>query len=135
MQKVIEGIKGKKTFSEVTIKEFAPAGKWADTVAGGMKKMKTAQLRKLFTSIKQIERKVQGKEDAAPFEGAEIYMLVPHLAYAKARDLITGDFFDLIKTIIGNGDKENGKIDTVGDFRRFVEFMTAVVAYQKQYSK
>lgn len=39
-----------------------------------------------------------------------------------------------MKTIIGNGGDKD-KIQTVGDFRRFVEFMTAVVAYQKQYSK
>lgn len=93
MRKIIEQIEKKTSFSEVSIKEFAPAGKWADTVAGGMKKMKTAQLRKLFTSIKQVERKVQGKKEADKFEGAELYMLVPHLAYAKARELITGDFF------------------------------------------
>ncbi|OKY76864.1 MAG: type III-A CRISPR-associated protein Csm2 [Desulfobulbaceae bacterium DB1] len=132
MNDIIDAIKRKTSFSEVTVKEFAPAGKWAETVAKGMEKMKTAQLRKLFTSIKQIERKVQGRENAEAFDSPELYMLLPHLAYAHARKLVTPNFFDLMKTIIGDGGN-NAKIKTVGDFRQFVQFMTAVVAYQKQF--
>lgn len=130
IQGITSEIKKKKSFHNVAIKEFAPAGKWADTVAKEMN-MKTAQLRKLFSSIKQLERKVQGKKESEQFEEAELYMLVPYLAYANARKLISKDFFELIKTIIGDGGA-TGTIKTVGDFNQFVKFMTAVVAYQKQ---
>ncbi|PIS38398.1 MAG: type III-A CRISPR-associated protein Csm2, partial [Nitrospirae bacterium CG08_land_8_20_14_0_20_52_24] len=105
-----------------------PPEKWADTIAKDQD-MKTTQLRKVFTSIKQIELRVKGEDDEKDFNDSSLFMLVPHLAYAKARGFIKADFYELIKTIIGNG--QNGKIKKVKDFRRFSEFMTAIVAYHK----
>lgn len=124
-----------KTFKDVSARDFAPPGKWADDVAKNKvgKKMKTTQLRKVFTSIKQMEQKVKGKNKTDKFEDPALYMLIPHLAYAKARDFIEDDFYKLMKNIIGDGD--SGKIKTVEDFQRFVEFMTAIVAYHKEQHK
>ena len=117
-----------KSFSELKVEEFAPPGKWADTIAR-KQDMKTTQLRKVFTTIKQIDLKVKGEKDDKDFSDPSLYMLVPHLAYAKARKFISDDFYELIKTIIGDG--REGKIKKVKDFRRFAEFMTAIVAYHK----
>jgi len=128
MQQIISAIKAKGSFGDVAVIEFAPPEKWADTIAKDQD-MKTTQLRKVFTSIKQIELRVKGEDDEKNFNDSSLFMLVPHLAYAKARGFIKADFYELIKTIIGNG--QNGKIKKVKDFRRFSEFMTAIVAYHK----
>lgn len=134
MKAITENIRAAASFKEIPVERFAPSGSWAEAIAEKLKNdMKTTQLRKVFTSIKSMEQKTKGKNGDDPFDDPAIFMLVPHLAYAKGRKLITGDFYDLIKTIIGDG--KSGKIKTVNDFRRFVDFMTAIVAYHKQYRK
>ncbi len=123
-----------KTFSQIEVEEFAPDGKWAFEIAKFLgKDMKITQLRKVFNTLKQIEVDLKGEDKNALFNNSKLYMLVPQLAYAKARGLIESDFYDLMRNIIG--DQERTKIKSVGDFLRFVEFMTAIVAYHKQFSK
>ncbi len=94
--------------------------------------MKVNQLRKVFSELKNIELvlKRQGKKDSDDFNDPRLSLLIPQLAYAKARKLIREDFYELMKVVIG--DKKTTKIKKVGDYRRFVEFMTAIVAYHKQ---
>lgn len=123
-----------KTFKDVLITEFAPPGKWAEIIANKNKKMKTTQLRKVFTTIKSLELKVKGRNPAEPFNEPGLYMLIPHLAYAKGRKVIPQDsgFYEMMKAIIGDG--TNSKIKTIGDFRQFVDFMTAIIAYHKEIS-
>ena len=134
MDDIINKIIEKKNFKDIPISDFAPADKWSDMIAKQLgDKMKTTQLRKFFTEIKLMEQKNKGKDLNAPFSDPKLFMLIPHLAYAKARKLIIPKFYDLMKTIIGDGN--SGKIKTIGDYQRFVEFMTAIVAYHKQYSK
>jgi CRISPR type III-A-associated protein Csm2 len=129
LTEIIKQIKGKKEFCKVEIQEFAKEDGWANDFARSLgEKMKTAQLRKIFTSIKLMEQGEKGKLDSELFQNQELYMVLPQLAYAKARKLIIPEFYDLAKAIINDG-----MIKTVGDFRRFVQFMTAIVAYHKQY--
>jgi len=131
IKSIIENIKKYNHFHEVEIKEFAlPKEGWADQIANALKKqMKTTQLRKVFNSIKLLEQKNRDKKAEDEFDDPKLYMILPYLAYAKGRKFIPPDFYELIKVIIQE------KIETVGDFRRFCEFMTAIVAYHKQYSK
>ncbi|MFH1581739.1 MAG: type III-A CRISPR-associated protein Csm2 [Pseudomonadota bacterium] len=123
-----------KTFKDVSIIEFAPPGKWAEKIANQNKKMNTTQLRKVFTTIKSLELKVKGKKMEDKFDEPELYMLIPLLAYAKGRKVIPPDsgFYEMMKAIIGDG--ITGKIQTVGDFKQFVNFMTAIIAYHKEAS-
>lgn len=123
-----------KTFKDVLIAEFAPPKKWAEEIATKNKKMKTTQLRKVFTTIKALELKVKSRKTDEKFNEPELYMLIPHLAYAKGRKVIPPDsgFYEMMKAIIGDG--TNSKIKTVGDFKQFVNFMTAIVAYHKEVS-
>jgi len=131
IQNIIKEINNCEQFHKVEIKKFAlPEEGWADQIAEAMKrKMNTTQLRKVFNSIKLLEQKNRDKKDEDKFDDPKLYMILPYLAYAKGRKFIPPDFYDLIKVIIQE------KIKTVGDFRRFCEFMTAIVAYHKQYSK
>jgi CRISPR type III-A-associated protein Csm2 len=109
MDKIIQAIRNKKSFKEVAIMEFAPSGKWADSIAASLgDKMKTTQLRKVFTAIKLIEQNVRGKKKDEPLDAPSLYMMMPHLAYAKARKLINDDFYNLMKEILGDG--KSGKI-------------------------
>lgn len=123
-----------KTFCQIEVEDFAPDGKWAYNIAEFLgRDMKVTQLRKVFNTLKQMEVELKGKKKEDSFNNPKLYMLLPQLAYARARGLIESDFYTLLKEIIG--DKETTKIKTVGDFLRFVEFMTAIVAYHKQFSK
>jgi CRISPR-associated protein Csm2 len=135
MKQIIDAINKKGSFGDIEVTEYAPAGKWADVIAKDYlgKEMKTTQLRKVFTTIKQMDLKVKGKQDTDAFNDPALYMLIPNLAYAKARGFIKSEFYELIKAIVG--DAQSSKIKKVKDFKRFSEFMTAIVAYHKQYSK
>lgn len=127
---ITDQIKQKESFKDVKVEDFAKADGWADIIAkelGG--KMKTNQLRKVFNAIKLMDQKVKGKKEEELFNDPDLYMLMPQLAYAKARKLIDDGFYELVKAVI------NEKIKDVGDFKRFTQFMTAIVAYHKQYSK
>lgn len=131
VREIISCISGKSNFSQIAIEEFAPDGMWASTIASGLREeMNTAQLRKVFHELKRVETQQRGIDDNTAFEDSKIYLLIPQLAYAKARRLITDEFYDLVKVIIG--DKSTTKLKTVGDYHRFIEFMTAIVAYQKK---
>lgn len=133
IQEVVNALEN-KTFSQIRVEEFAPDGKWAYQIAEFLgRDMKITQLRKVFNTLKQIELDLKGKNAEDPFNNPKLYMLVPQLAYARERGLIKKDFYSLLRNIIGDGDST--KIKTVGDFFRFVDFMTSIVAYHKQFSK
>lgn len=122
-----------KNFRDVRIVDFAPPEKSAHNIAKQLdESMKVTQLRKIFTTIKKLEIQVKGKNPKDQLNEPELYMLLPHLAYARGRKLITPEFYNIMKGIIGDG--KNGKIKTVEDFNRFVDFMTAIIAYHKEVS-
>lgn len=124
-----------KNFKDLSILDFAPPNKIAQIIAKSLtqkKQMKITQLRKIFTTIKSLEIKVKSEKPQDAFKEHELFMLIPHLAYAKGRDLIPTEFYEKMKAIIGDG--ETGKIKCIEDFNRFVDFMTAIVAYHKEAS-
>lgn len=131
VKEITEEIRRKESFKDVKVEDFAKAGGWADVIAKKLgSEMKTNQLRKVFNAIKLMDQKAKGRSDEEEFNEPDLYMLMPQLAYAKARKLIDDDFYTLIKTVINEK-----KIKDVSDFRRFTQFMTAIIAYHKQYNK
>jgi CRISPR-associated protein Csm2 len=123
---VIERIQQVKSFSEIKVEEYALPGGFAEEIARREKDMKTAQLRKFFTKIKNLEKKLQGKNETLSNDFKnEVYLIIPELAYSKGRGLIKQEFFEIITTAIKD------KLKTVDDFRNFSRFMTAIVAYKK----
>jgi CRISPR-associated protein Csm2 len=128
---LVQKIKSAPKLSDVlTPKEFAPIGGWADKIAFELKsakpKLNTSQLRKIFTEIKSIcDNREKVLQDKTP-----LYLLYPKLAYAKGRELMPEVFYNLIVACL---DKlKDGKADEE-DFKNFGDFMTAIVAYNKQY--
>jgi len=129
---LVQKIKSAPKLSDVlTPKEFAPIGGYADKIAFELKsakpKLNTSQLRKIFTEIKSIcdNREKVLQEDKTP-----LYLLYPKLAYAKGRELMPEVFYNLIVACL---DKLKDEKADEEDFKNFGDFMTAIVAYNKQY--
>ncbi len=133
ISEIIGEINSANKLSEVlTPDKFAPPEGWADKIASSFKSgnnsLKTSQLRKIFSEVKSI---CQRQKKGISKDKTELYLLYPKLAYAKGRNLMPKEFYDLlvscIKKLQLNGDEK--------DFETFEEFMTAIVAYNKQYDK
>lgn len=114
-------------FKEIKPVEYTIPGGFAEQLARNERKMKTAQLRKFFTKVKNIEKGLKGKK--GELDGAtkdELYLIIPELAYAVGREeLVTRRFFNIVTTIIKD------KLNSIDDFRNFSRFITALVAYKK----
>jgi len=134
IEEIKEEIERASKLSQVlTPDKFAPPEGWAKKIVEALKrgrstKLKTSQLRKIFTEVKEIcDKKIKGIGDG----DTELYLLYPKLAYAQGRDLMPKDFYELLVVCL-NKLKNSGDKD---DFKVFKEFMTAIVAYNKQYEK
>lgn len=135
-ENVVERLKEHKgpLAEALRVEDFAEPGKLAEELVKRYKdRLKAAQLRRFFHTIKNIERRMRGRreDDALTDEDRQdVLRLLPELAYARGRDLIPGDFYELMKTCLGSG-----KMKTVRDFRRLAAFLTAILAYHKLHSK
>ena len=88
--------------------------------------LKITQLRKVFNELKSIYRRVKkGKNEEDNFDRKDVSKLLTMLAYSCGRELIPKDFYEIMKICITE------KIKNVKDFRRFVELLSAVIAYYK----
>ncbi len=131
IKKYTEEIKKAQKLSDVLKPEnFAPPEGWADEIANELKQnLKTSQLRKIFTEIKTIcDKQIKGISSSKE----EIYLLYPKLAYSTGRKLMPKDFYDLLKECL---DKLKLQNSTKEDFERFLQFITAIVAYNKKYDR
>ncbi len=113
---------------------FAPADGIADRLAREFgKDLNTTQLRKVFNRIKAMDRRLKSYGDEDELGGeirGEISLLIPELAYAAGRGTIPDGFYSLMKLLL-----DRNRLRTVGDFRRLVQFLTALLAYHKLYEK
>lgn len=134
-ENIIGELKKQGTLSELLpLEQFAEPGKVADELAKDFKdKLKPTQLRKVFHALKEMERDFKGRKDDEKLRSEDkikIYPLAPELAYARGRDLIPQDFYELMRLCLSSE-----KLDTIGDFRRLVQFLTAILAYHKYHEK
>ncbi|MEM4368625.1 MAG: type III-A CRISPR-associated protein Csm2 [Candidatus Anstonellales archaeon] len=119
------------TMSNLSPDDYAVENGAAYVVAKNVKdKMKINQLRKFFTRIKSIDNEIRMKKEDNNFDASKTVVLLPELAYAYGRGLITREFYDLMKICLSET-----KIKTVKDFKRLVDFLSAVLAYHKMLSK
>lgn len=86
------------------------------------KDIKTTQLRKFFAAVKDIERDTKGVWSSNA--NVRFQLLMPKLAYAKSRSLISQPFYDLLKVSMER--VKNGE-----DFAKFTLFLEAIVAFYK----
>lgn len=146
IDELIREIKNANTLKDVfTPEKYALPGGWADSIASiiiiedskkkqenNKKKasMNSNQLRKIFTQLKNIEKKLDEKQKLDENLTNEILLLMPQIAYTRGRELISESFYNLLKECISSN-----KIMDKEDFKRFVKFYEAVIAYSKMYNK
>ncbi len=132
---VIEAVKRLDTMSHIDARDYAVEDGWANVVAEKIEKgMKFTQLRKFFDSVKRIKKGLRSYDEDEEIDsidgiGQERYELIPELAYALGRSLITREFYDLMKICLQD------KIHSVKDFRAFEKFLSAILAYCKMCGK
>lgn len=117
-----------ESMSQLKPEDYAlEEGGMAHTIAIKSKEdMKFTQIRKFFGHIKKIETEIKGRKDTDKIELGKLYMLLPELAYGVGRKVVNKEFYEVMKICLS----EN-KIQTVADFKRFIELLTAVIAYHK----
>lgn len=132
LEEVKNKIKGLKSLKYYEIEEFVKFDGDADEITKelGNNDIKTSQLRKFFAAVKEIEMYVKDNKIWDDKAKMDFYLLMPKLAYANGRDVISDRFFELMKVTmgkVGSGDEK----DTLDDFLRFVQFLEAIVAFFK----
>lgn len=128
IKKIIGKISAVDMLKNLSAKEFADEGGYADIIAKNSGSLNTTQLRKFFGAIRDIEK----EKDWKAIE-TEFYLLKPKLAYAVGRDLIKKPFYNFMMVCMGKVDlgTEEEKIE---NFKTMVNFLEAVVAYHKFYN-
>jgi len=109
---------------------------YAEVIAKDMRTVKNHQLRRFFTAVKNIQKKVIDLSDDDPFppeEYAELQMLRPQLANAVGRlsrseKVAMQNLLDILQPVFKTVKKN-------GDFVRFVNFFESIVAYHKVHAE
>jgi len=132
LQKVKEKIKNLPSLKYYEVEDFVKFDGDADNITKelGNSDIKTSQLRKFFAAIKDIDIYLKEKKKWYEEDKMQFYLLMPKLAYANGRDVIGDKFFELMKISmekVGSGKEE----DTLVDFKRFTQFLEAIVAFYK----
>jgi len=96
----------------------------ARTLAHLSRDLKTAQIRKIYGTVKKLELEVRSGD----FNHDKVIFLLPKLAYAANKKGEVRNLQEVLSTCINKvRDGENGK----ADFRRFVNFFEAILAYHR----
>ena len=112
-----------KNFGNIPVECFAGKGKWVDLfIETRTKDIKINQLRNFFGEIQSILNDPEKKKTEELRNTVSI--LEMNLAYDFGRNVITGEFYELIT-------KSLEKIHTPEDFDKFVIFIKALIAYHK----
>ncbi|MDW8087704.1 MAG: type III-A CRISPR-associated protein Csm2 [Candidatus Calescibacterium sp.] len=75
------------------------------------------------------DKRKKSSEKIDPEFKRELDLLIPELVYGVARDVVDEKFYRVMEVCIRQ------KIKTFEDFERFVEFLTAIIAYYKYKEK
>lgn len=141
---IIEQIKKMPALTKEYLKpdDYAVPGGWADLIAKENKKVKTAQLRKFFNAIKKLHHDTRGSKNTDEVKIDEvkkgIINLIPQLVFARGREVLTADFYNLLEACLlknNEGKKKAIRLSSYEEFENFVSFLEAIVAYHKANTK
>lgn len=127
INEIINKINKLEKLADMSVKDFADEGGYADIVAKNPKKLNTNQLRKFFGAVKIIEQKDNLTWDEIE---PEFYLLKPRLAVSAGRKNIPEDFYNLMMVTMKKVDIGSEEEKLKG-FKNFVDFFEAIVAYHK----
>lgn len=88
------------------------------------KNMNTAQIRNIFSTIKEIEQENRNKSKDELINDSKKYKLLSQVAYAVGRKVVPKDFYDFMEYCVI-------RIENKDDLDRFVNFFEAIIAYFK----
>ena len=123
---LIEKWKDEKNLSEFLKPEIYStkdglAYKYADYLK---KRMNTAQIRNIFSTIKEFELENRGVKNKEDFKSEKKYILLTQVAYAVGRKVVPRDFYDFMEFCVE-------RIQNSDDLKTFVNFFEAIIAYHK----
>jgi CRISPR-associated protein Csm2 len=102
----------------------------ANAIGGDLsRKMTTSQIRKFLDEVNRIHAETQGRE--SKFNSSRVILLKPLLAYSAGRE--TGDKREVLKSFAELFSAAADKVQDASDFKHFVDFTRAVVAYHRFY--
>jgi len=107
--------------------------RWAQILALILvaEELKTTQIRKFLSGVRGVEAKVK-RNAPEDFSRQDVAFLKVHLAYAKARQQASVKPLMEVMTAVIDRIREEGK-EGLEDFKVFVRFVEAVVAYHRFY--
>ena len=128
---ILKAIRGLASMGQLEPHLFAEEGGYAHVLAREFgKRLNSTQLRKVFGTLKQVDIRMKGEPKEKQLDRSELDRLIPELAYARGRGVVPEEFYDLLKMCLSRT-----KTQTVGDFRRLIEFLTALLAYHKLWDR
>ena len=111
--------------------------KWADQLGRGLKEsgLTTSQIRALFGEVRQIEAQWSMGSESRQQAARRLILLKPKMAYRARRDRGRGvqELVDVLNPALDEVTREKDAAKQDADFRRFVEFFEAILAYHKSY--
>lgn len=129
INEIISKINALDKLADMSVKDFADEGGYADIVAKNSKKLNTNQLRKFFGAVRLMEQK-DTWEEIEP----EFYLLKPRLAVSAGRKNIPKEFYNLMMATMRKVDVGTDEEKMKG-FENFVGFFESIVAYHKFYEE
>lgn len=94
----------------------------AENLAGSIRDLKTAQLRRIYGEVKGME--MDFKKEKGKFNRDRVVLLKPRLAYAASKKPEVTRIKNVFSKCID-------KIQDPDDFTRFVSFFEAILAYHR----
>lgn len=126
-------IKDLSRMQNLKIEDFAPqegiAYKLADSFGDDLN---STQLRKFFATIKNTYLQARRKSRDSNSTNlsvdirSQLLLMLPTLAYAKARKLLPDDFYEIVRFCLSQE-----RLQDFNDLERVSQFMEAIVAYHK----
>jgi len=111
--------------------------KWADQLGRSLKDsgLTTNQIRALFGEVRQIEAQWSMGSESRQRAARRLILLKPKMAYRARRERGRGvqELVDVLNPALDEVTREKDAAKQDADFKRFVEFFEAILAYHKAY--
>jgi len=137
---IIEEIEKLENLTDLEVKKFTKEGGYSDKLARKwIKSLKTAQLRKFFDTIKDIEKDLKQKDVSWDEVEEKFYLLEPQLVYAAGRKvmgkpILPDGFYRIMKVCMRKIVRGDANIKKK-NYMRFVQFLESIVAYHKYHEE